>query len=200
MNALAKVADPPWWANTLGLIGLWIGFASAIYYAHHDGGLRPLPHQWRLRPADLVYVVVGVAAQLVVDLLYAPFHFKSLDHPVHHLFNASHGATFVLLALLTTVVAPFFEEWLFRGVLFRAIAEGATNLAPRRAVLVGALVSAALFGLAHGEPLQFAGLFLLGILLAYIVQRTKRLAPSYVTHLSFNAAALVAVIAQRAGH
>jgi membrane protease YdiL (CAAX protease family) len=61
-------------------------------------------------------------------------------------------------------------------------------------------VSAVLFGLAHGEPVQFVGLALLGVVLALLVYRTKRLVPSFVTHASFNAAALAVVIAQRAGH
>jgi len=47
---------------------------------------------------------------------------------------------------------------------------------------------------------QFAGLALFGVVLAVLVQRTKRLVPSFVTHASFNAVALVALIAQRSGH
>ena len=61
-------------------------------------------------------------------------------------------------------------------------------------------MSAGLFALAHGEPAQLAGLFFLGIVLALLVLRTKRLIPSIVTHMSFNAVAIVALVAQRAGH
>ena len=62
------------------------------------------------------------------------------------------------------------------------------------------IISALIFGLAHAELLQFAGLFILGIALAYIVKRTQRLAPSILTHMSFNAVAMIAVILQRTGH
>jgi membrane protease YdiL (CAAX protease family) len=200
LSALGRASTPPWWSNALGLLGLWLGFAAAIYYAYHEGHLRALPDQWRPRFSDLVYVVLGVACQLAVDLLYAPFHLKSLDRPVHHLFNAAHGPSFVLIAIMTTLLAPFFEEWLFRGVIFRAIAEGATGVSTRSAVTLGVVVSAVLFGLAHAEVVQFAGLALFGVVLAVLVQRTKRLVPSFVTHASFNAVALVALIAQRSGH
>lgn len=200
LDALGRASTPPWWSNALGLVGLWAGFAAAIYFAYHQGHLRALADQWRPRVSDLGYVVLGVAAQFAVDLLYAPFHFKSLSQPVHHLFNAAHGTSFVLIAFMTTFLAPFFEEWLFRGVLFRAIAEGTTGVSKRSAVTLGVVVSACLFGLAHGEALQFAGLALLGVVLALLVQRTKRLVPSFVTHASFNATALVALIVQRAGH
>ena len=200
LTALGTASYPPWWSNALGLTGLWIGLAAAIYFASHEGKLRSLPHQWRPRWSDLSFIALGVVCQLVIDLLYAPFHLTSLNKPVHHLFNSAHGPGFVLIAFMTTVLAPFFEEWLFRGVLYRAIAEGATGVARRRAVVWGVLVSAALFGLAHGEPLQFAGLFLFGIVLALLVWRTKRLMPSFLTHVSFNAVALAAVIGQRTGH
>lgn len=200
MNALSKAVNPPWWSNALSLSGLWVGMAAAIFYAYREGHLQALADQWRPRWSDLFYVVVGVACQFIVDLAYAPFHFKSLNHPVNHLFKAAHGPGFVLIAVMTTFIAPFFEEWLFRGVVFRAIAEGVTGVSRRVAVTLGVVVSACLFGLAHGEALQFAGLAAFGVVLALLVYRTKRLVPSFITHASFNAVALVAVIAQRAGH
>jgi membrane protease YdiL (CAAX protease family) len=200
MSALAKASNPPWWSNALSLAGLWTGFAAAIYYAYREGHLRALANQWRPRWSDLIYVVVGAACQVIIDLAYAPFHFKSLNHPVNHLFKAAHGPGFVLVAILTTLIAPFFEEWLFRGVVFRAIAEGLTGVPRRVAVTLGVVVSAGLFGLAHGEALQFVGLAAFGVVLALIVYRTRRLVPSFITHASFNAVALAAVIAQRAGH
>jgi membrane protease YdiL (CAAX protease family) len=200
LSALGRASNPPWWSNALGFLGIWTGFAAAIVYAYRDGRLRPLPGQWRPQVADALYIVVGVAMQFIIDLLYRPFHFKSLNHPVNHLFKAAHGPGFVAIAIMTTFVAPVFEEWLFRGVIFRAIAEGSSGVTKKTAVVLGVTISAVLFGAAHGEPLEFAGLVLLGVVLAILVQRTQRLVPSYLAHASFNATALVAVIAQRAGH
>ena len=48
--------------------------------------------------------------------------------------------------------------------------------------------------------LEFAGLFALGIVLAIVAYRTKRLVPSYLTHAAFNATAFVMVIHLRSGH
>jgi membrane protease YdiL (CAAX protease family) len=200
LNALDRATNPPWWSNALAFLGIWTGFVAAIVYAHREGHLRALPHQWRPRPSDVLFVVVGVAMQFIIDLAYRPFHFKSLNHPVNHLFKAAHGPGFVIIAIMTTLIAPIFEEWLFRGVIFRAIAEGATGVTKTTAVVLGVIISAVLFGAAHGEPLEFAGLVLLGAVLAVILYRTQRLIPSYLAHASFNATALVAVIAQRAGH
>jgi membrane protease YdiL (CAAX protease family) len=200
LSALSKVTSPPWWANALGLIGLWIGFGSAIYFASAYGNLRPLPSQWRVRPSDVYYVGLGVACQFVVDLAYRPFDVQHLNRPVNHLFGSVVGASFVLLIVMTTFLAPIMEEWLFRGVLFRAMSEGGRWGGTRAGVVFGIVASAALFGLAHGEPLQFAGLFFLGLVLAILVWRTKRLVPSIVTHMSFNGVAIVALIHQRSVH
>lgn len=200
LSALSKAASPPWWSNALGLLGIWTGFAGAIYYAYGAGNLRPLARQWRLRPTDVVYVVLGVACQFAVDLAYRPLHLHNLNQPVNHLFDAAHGLTFTLLVAMTALGAPLMEEWLFRGVIYRAVSEGAIDAGSRRAVVAGVLVSAILFALAHAELAQFAGLAFLGVVLAVLVYRTKRLVPSVITHVSFNAVAVIALIAQRAGH
>ncbi len=200
VTALSNATSPPWWSNALGLVGLWIGFGAAIAYAYFYGNLKSLPHQWRPRPSDVAYVALGIICQLLVDVAYRPFDIKHLNKPVTHLFGAAHGATFVVLIVMTMVLAPIMEEWLFRGVLFRAMAEGATRVGSRRSVVLAVLASAALFAAAHGEPVQFLGLFFLGIVLALLLWRTKRIVPSVITHMSFNGVAIAALVSQRSGH
>lgn len=196
-HALLLSTSPPWWATAVGLLGLWAGFYGAVRYAYRDGGLAPWPGQWRARASDVQYVVLGIACQFLVDLGYYPFHLKSLSVPEKHLFGGASGAGLAVVGVLTVLGAPVFEEWLFRGVLFRALSEGSSGLSQRASVVVGVVGSALLFGLAHGEPLQFAGLFALGVVLAVVAWRTRRLAPSYLTHAAFNATAYAALIAQR---
>jgi membrane protease YdiL (CAAX protease family) len=159
-----------------------------------------MPRQWTLRTTDVAFVALGVGCQLLVDVLYIPFHIKNLNKPVHHLFGGATGATFVLVALMTTVGAPIVEEIFFRGVLFRALDAGFSARMKNAGTALAVVLSACLFALAHGEPVQFAGLALLGVVLGIVVKRTQRLVPSMLTHASFNAVALVSLIAQRAGH
>ena len=175
LSALANAGSPPWWANVLGLLGLWTGFAGAIYYAYAYGNLRSLPHQWQVRPSDLIYMAVGVACQFIVDAAYIPFHVHHLNRPVNHLFGSVVGASFVLLIIMTTFLAPIMEEWLFRGVLFRALSEGGRRGGSRASVV-------------------------LGVVLATLVWRTRRLVPSIVTHVSFNGVAIAVLIHQRSVH
>jgi CAAX protease family protein len=200
LQALARAGEPPWWVNVASLFGLWIGFGGAIYVAAGPGQLAPLAHQWRPRWGDLAYVPLGVGLQLLVDLAYQPFHLRHFNRPVNHLFGGAHGAAFVVVAALATFGAPFMEEWFFRGVVFRGLRE-AFGALPSAVATAGAVVlSALLFALAHGEAQQFAGLAGLGVVLAVLVARTNRLVPSVVTHVSFNAVAMVALVLQRSGH
>ena len=199
-QAISTASVPPWWSNALGLVGLWCGFLTAIYFATTRGNLRPLPSQWRPRASDLYYVLLGVACQFGIDLLYRPFHFKSFNNPVTHLFGGAHGATFVLLVVMTTLLAPIFEELFFRGVLYRTLHDGLSRVAPRAGAVGAVVLSACLFALAHGEALQFVGLALFGVVLALVLRRTQRLIPSVITHVSFNAVAMVGLIVQRSGH
>ena len=56
------------------------------------------------------------------------------------------------------------------------------------------MVSALLFGLAHFEAVQFAGLAAFGVVLGVLAWRTGRLTPGIGAHAAFNAAAVVAVV------
>lgn len=198
LTALTHASAPPWWFVAGSLVGLWCGFAGAVYLARTRGHLQPLAGQWRFRPGDLIYVVLGVALQFGVDLAYRPWHVSHLNRPVHHLFGGATGAGAALIAVMTLLGAPFMEEMFFRGLVFRGLA-GALHARERGPALwVAVIASALLFALAHGEAAQFAGLAAVGVVLALLVARTKRLAPSFLTHASFNAVALVALFSQRA--
>ncbi len=200
MTALSKMSDPPWWSNVVGLAGLWAGFAVAIVLATRRGGLAPLPDAWRWRRFDALYLGLGVLAQVVVGALYAPFHFKNMNKPVDHLFGAAHGGAFALLALMTVVGAPVVEEWLFRGVIFRALDAGLGARLGRAGTMAAIGLSALIFAAAHGEWLQLPGLFALGVVLAVIVWRTRRLIPSVLTHVGFNALTMTSLALQRLHH
>lgn len=93
----------------------------------------------------------------------------------------------VLAGLLTSalVLAPLLEEFIFRGLLQTALLE---VLGWRRRWPI-VLLSAALFSLVHatGVPWQvLPGLFVLGVVLGWLVERTGSLWPSIGVHAAFN--------------
>ena len=88
-------------------------------------------------------------------------------------------ASYVVMAV---VFAPFAEEYLFRGLLFRALDR---EWGGWRAVLG----SAAFFAIYH-PPLSWLPVGLLGIINAVLFKKTGRLAPAVVLHMVYNAIVL----------
>ena len=203
LGQIATMSAPPVWYVASSLVGLWVGFFGAPWLASRVRGTgRPAADLGvRFRPVDLVGVVVGAGGQVVVSALYAPFvnHLHNFEGPTNRLTGGAHGAGFLLVAVLTVVGAPFMEELFFRGLLLRGLLRllvpvGAERQAARRLGLVGAVVlDAVLFGLAHGEVEQFAGLALFGAALAYVSYRTGRQGMNMVAHATFNLLAVVSV-------
>jgi membrane protease YdiL (CAAX protease family) len=117
--------------------------------------------------------------------LFAEFYpqYPQPDHDVIEAFRdpAEPPWAPVTLWLGAVLIAPVAEECFFRGILQTAV----VTLARRRwvAIAVGGL----LFGLAHGGQFQvIPALFLLGILLGYLYERTGSLMGPILLHVLFN--------------
>lgn len=82
-------------------------------------------------------------------------------------------------AVMAIVFAPFAEEYLFRGLLFRALDR---EWGGWRA-FVG---SAAFFAIYH-PPLAWLPVFLLGLATAFVFKKTGRLAAAVIVHMVYNA-------------
>jgi membrane protease YdiL (CAAX protease family) len=91
------------------------------------------------------------------------------------------------------------EELFFRGLLFKALVRLLTPVVatPSRSraigVVLAVIVDGLLFGLAHGEWVQLAGLALFGMVLAAVSYRTGRLGMNMVSHASFNLVAILSI-------
>lgn len=101
---------------------------------------------------------------------------------------ASGGSTLLLVVVVAVVVAPFTEEVVFRGVLFRSLSD-------RLGSSAGIVISAAIFALVHVEvlmsqPVALAGLFVIGAILAWAYSRTGNLVVAIVGHATFNTVSL----------
>jgi len=206
-SSLAKMSEPPEWFIASGLIGLWFGFFLGPLLASMTRGTRHLARDvgLRFRVVDLAGLGIGLGGQILVAIMYAPFahHLKNLNGPTNKLTGAAHGGGFLVIALLTVIGAPFFEELFFRGLLLRALLRllaparrGASSA--RALAVVGAVVlDGLLFGLAHAELVQLAGLATFGAILAFVSYRTGRLGMNIVAHGTFNLIAVLAVASSR---
>lgn len=99
----------------------------------------------------------------------------------------------LVLLVLIIVVTPFQaagEEYAFRGILLRGVAA----LIPHRrvALVVGAVVSSALFALVHGaaDPWLNLTYFLMGLMFCHLTWRTGGLEAAIAMHAANNLIAL----------
>lgn len=93
---------------------------------------------------------------------------------------------FVLFSLVFfgVVVAPVVEEILFRGFLQSALKNSMGGQ-------YATLVSSALFAAVHMDAFAFLQIFILGMLLGNLYERTQTLAASVVVHILHNSLTLV---------
>ena len=83
------------------------------------------------------------------------------------------------IACYALVVAPVLEEFLFRGILFRAMKRSF-------GVVPAVVISSILFGLVHQNVLSFIPLTFLGIILSLSYERTGDLRTCIFIHAFFN--------------
>ncbi len=93
--------------------------------------------------------------------------------------NNNNYFAFILLFLTTTLIAPLFEEIIFRGVLLPVLTKDYGRT-------IGILISSFVFALAHLSLNEFPPLFVLGIGLATTRLISGRLFSSVVMHSFWN--------------
>ena len=110
--------------------------------------------------------------------------FERLMQDMALLMQFRHIPGMILLVLSASVVAPIFEEILFRGIMF-------TGLRRKYSLGTSLFIQAILFGLMHGNPWQFFYAFLLGILLGLLVHWSRSIYPAIILHFFINFSAVI---------
>ena len=177
--------------------GLWSGlFGTCVITSRRYGtGRIRVDFRLQFRWVDLANrFVAAIVARCFAAVVLLPFvHvLKSAGNPDKSLFDLTTiGATgWLVLALVTCVGAPLFEELYFRGLL-----QG--QLVQRCGPWIAIAATSIVFGAAHiaNDP-GVAGLLLAltvgasGLVLGVVRHLTGRLGSSMVTHAMFNATAL----------
>lgn len=85
----------------------------------------------------------------------------------------------VVQILVTSIAAPLVEELLFRGIVYKRL-RTIMNITPAM------IISAALFGLVHGNMVQFIYAFLIGLIFAFVYEKFKTIWAPIILHASAN--------------
>lgn len=125
----------------------------------------------------------GLLGFLINRLVIVLYFWISGDtsNPQQGMADTAMGGSFVqfaLLVILGGLLAPLGEELLFRGVLFGWLR--------RWGFVLAAIISAVVFGVAHGINVVFPAAIVLGLLNAYVYEKSGSIWPSVVAHATNN--------------
>jgi uncharacterized protein len=157
----------------------------ALFFAQL-GGRAVAASQFGLRPTRL-WVGVGLVALTIFAFLvftgaWAALAGSPKEKLLEQLGAEKNAALLVASAVLTCVVAPVCEEFLFRGYIFAALRNWHGSL-------LAALLTGVLFGGVHATSapaVDLVPLAFLGFALCMLYQRTGSLYPCIVVHVLNN--------------
>ncbi len=89
------------------------------------------------------------------------------------------GGGFLIQLLTAGIVAPIVEELIFRGLVYRRTKKMTGTIA-------AAILSAALFGVFHGNWVQAPYAFIIGIMAVFVYEKFKSIVAPIMLHMSAN--------------
>lgn len=129
-------------------------------------------------------LIVRLTAFKIMQALNLPLTYN----PAIEIIGEGRSVGMLLLAgLCAGTVIPVIEEFLFRGFLYGAL---------RRSMGAAAsiVLSAAIFAAFHLNPVDFFPLFVAGVFMAYLFEKTRSLVACSVVHILLNSSAMVVVL------
>jgi membrane protease YdiL (CAAX protease family) len=141
--------------------------------------------------AFLCFLAFGFAIGYIQNWFVQHFELKVIPQQPVELMRSAHTlATQIALPILAVIIAPFAEELFFRGFLQGLLRKHCgSNLA-----IFG---TALFFASAHTNVFLFLPLFVLGLMLGYLYDRTQSLAAPIAMHFCQNAVTLCVTVASR---
>ena len=134
-----------------------------------------------------VHIMMILNAEAVRRGLIPPI---ALQESLHAMLRTRSPVTLTLACSVALVAAPVTEEMLFRGFLLPALQRWLGRA-------MGIAVSAAFFAAAHVDLYTLAPMFVLGVGLGYLYDRTRSLVGPVTVHVMYNAMVVLTVFAHR---
>jgi membrane protease YdiL (CAAX protease family) len=178
-------------------VALYLSFGAAIWYftlkrrdsTLADAGFRPVPARAMWLMVPVTFAALALMAVVVFALRVFVDDIPTARDQLLAAGTESLGAADLLALLLVgAVVAPFVEEFFFRGILFRYL-RGRVGLAAT------ALITSFAFALVHFSPKLMVPLMVLGLILAGVSERYRSIYPAIAVHSLNNTVAILGMYA-----
>ncbi|MGB2601869.1 MAG: type II CAAX endopeptidase family protein [Candidatus Omnitrophota bacterium] len=152
------------------------GFSKSVYYA------------------IVGYVCLVPVLFCIMVITYFVTHLLRYEPPVQPIVEVfmKEKETIVLLmsTLFAAIFGPIAEEIFFRGFMYGAVKKSF-------GVFWGMVVTASIFAVLHAHAVGFFPIMALGLLLAYLYEKTGSLVPSMAVHIIHNVGMVVLVFLMR---
>jgi len=194
-NPANPFSMPGDWLAELFARTLLVGVMVHIVVAERGGGLGDLGLRWKGAASAVGLGLAGfLAVQPLLHLVEMAqrrwISLLPLQAPLQGILTARTSATLPLAAFVAVIVAPVTEEMFFRGFVQPALQRWVGRVP-------GVLAGAAFFAAAHVDLYNLAPLFLLGMVLGFLYDRTRSLVAPVTLHVAHNGAAMLTILAYR---
>ncbi len=142
--------------------------------------------------SNIIYVLAIILLYLSIKssvALIFKLPLVSIIEKVQLEYSSKPLAVFLFHAGISLTIAPVIEEVIFRGFFYPPIRK-------KFGVFWGIIVSALIFSVWHvGASLRgIVNLFIIGIIFAYLYERSSSLIPSIIAHIVFNSNYLIFIV------
>ncbi len=124
-------------------------------------------------------VALGAAVCVGMNCLSIMTNLAFVSNEYQEVSDTFYSASIPIQFIFLGFIVPLTEELMFRGVMFRRYREN-------NSFIRAALYSSLLFGITHGNVVQFIYSFLLGIFLAYVYEKCGSFKAPVVMHVTAN--------------
>ena len=134
-------------------------------------------------------IILGISCWLfnsgLLSLIDEAGLFTSQFDYMENMLAPLSSGSIIISIIAVGIVAPFAEEFLFRGVIYN-------TLSKKISIKWTIIIQAILFGVFHFNLVQGAYATLLGLVFGYITYKTKSLWPAIIVHMVNNLIATIA--------
>lgn len=167
----------------LALAITWLMTKRKISFSALAGKLPTGYNWWPVLLMAVGLLVYADGAIIIVMVALSKLDPQSTDELLFETFSESHLHFFITAVIL----APIFEEILFRGLLF-------SRLARKWGMTVGIIASSVIFGILH---LEFVlGAFVIGVVMCALYVRTGTLLVPMALHAVYNLSVWLLTVAE----
>lgn len=134
--------------------------------------------------AFVLIVLLGAVGSIAATCLMTMAQIAFYDSRYHQAAQVVYETGFTMQLAVLGILIPVSEEMMFRGVLFKRFRE-------RQGFWYSAVCSAMFFMLMHTNTTQMIYAFLLGLMLAYLYERTGSLKAPVLLHIAMNSGSVI---------